>query len=56
VNRARELIGYNPSTPFKIGLQNTIQWFRNHWQLIETSASFGPGVSAAVKEMTTVNK
>jgi UDP-glucose 4-epimerase len=56
VDRARELIGYNPATPFKKGLQNTIQWFRDNWDLIESSASFGPGVSAAVKEMTAVNK
>jgi UDP-glucose 4-epimerase len=56
VERARGLIGYNPSTPFKIGLQNTIRWFQDNWDLIESSASFGPGVSAAVKEMTMVDK
>jgi UDP-glucose 4-epimerase len=56
VERARDLIGYHPSTPFKIGLQNTIRWFHDNWNLIEPSASFGPGVSAAVKEMTTVSR
>ncbi len=54
VDRARDLIGYNPSTPFEVGLQNTIRWFRDNWDLIEASATFGPGVSAAVREVTTV--
>lgn len=50
VDRARELIGYNPATPFEAGLRNTIQWFRDNWSLIEASARFGPGVSSAVRE------
>jgi nucleoside-diphosphate-sugar epimerase len=54
VDRARELIDYNPSTPFEKGLDETIQWFRNNWDLIEASARFGPGVSSAVREMTAV--
>lgn len=50
VDRARELIGYNPSTPFEKGLQDTIRWFHDNWDRIEASARFGPGVSAAVRE------
>ncbi|MGZ5497286.1 MAG: NAD-dependent epimerase/dehydratase family protein [Candidatus Aminicenantales bacterium] len=50
IDRARELIGYDPATPFEQGLQNTIQWFRDNWSLIEASARFGPGVSSAVRE------
>lgn len=50
IDRARELIGYDPATPFEEGLQNTIQWFRDNWSLIEASARFGPGVSSAVRE------
>lgn len=50
VDRARDLIGYDPSTPFEEGLKNTIQWFRDNWPLIEASARFGPGVSSAVRE------
>ncbi len=56
VDRARDLMGYNPSTPFEVGLQNTIRWFRDNWNLIEASATFGPGVSAAVKEMTAASE
>ena len=51
VDKARELIGYEPSTPFKMGLDNTIRWFRGYWDQIEASAHFGPGVSSAVREM-----
>lgn len=50
VDRARDVIGYNPSTPFEEGLENTIRWFRDNWALIEASARFGPGVSSAVRE------
>lgn len=51
VDRARELIGYDPSTPFQEGLQSTIQWFRDNWHRIEAAAQFGPGVSSAVREI-----
>jgi UDP-glucose 4-epimerase len=51
VDRARELIGYNPSTPFEEGLQHTIRWFHDNWDCIEASARFGPGVSSAVREV-----
>lgn len=56
VNRARELIGYEPGTPFDEGLVNTINWFREHWNEIEASARFGPGISSAVRELVTKNK
>jgi UDP-glucose 4-epimerase len=52
VDRARELIGYNPSTPFKEGLRQTIQWFQDNWDRIEASARFAPGMSSAVREKT----
>ncbi len=51
IDRARELIGYEPSTPFEEGLRRTIQWFRENWDRIEAAARFGPGVSSAVREM-----
>ena len=56
VDRARELIGYNPSTPFEEGLQHTIQWFHDNWDRIEASARFGPGMSSAVREVATVTQ
>jgi UDP-glucose 4-epimerase len=51
VDRAGELLGYEPNTSFDTGLQLTIQWFRDNWDRIEASARFGPGVSSAVREM-----
>ena len=50
IDRARELIGYEPNTPFEAGLEHTVQWFRDNWDRIEAAARFGPGVSAAVRE------
>jgi len=32
-------------------MRHTIEWFRDHWEKIEAAARFGPGVSAAVREM-----
>ena len=51
IDRARELIGYNPGTTFEEGLKHTIDWFKENWDKIEEAAKFGPGVSSAVREM-----
>jgi UDP-glucose 4-epimerase len=50
VDRAGDLIGYEPKVPFEEGLQNTIHWFKDNWDLIEKAARFGPGMSSAVRE------
>ena len=55
IDRARELIGYEPKTPFEEGLKGTIQWFHDNWDKIEASAEFGPGASSAVREMVILN-
>jgi len=49
IERAGNLIGYNPKTKFEDGLRNTIAWFRENWKNIEDSASFMPGMSSAVR-------
>jgi nucleoside-diphosphate-sugar epimerase len=51
VEKARQLIGYDPNTPFEEGLAQTVRWFRDNWDRIEASASFGPGASSAVRQM-----
>jgi len=33
------------------GLEHTVRWFRESWALIDASARFGPGESAAVREV-----
>lgn len=53
VDRARELLGYEPKTPFEHGIRNVISWFKENWQNIERSASFPPGASSAVREQVT---
>jgi UDP-glucose 4-epimerase len=50
IDKAKDLIGYEPKTTFQTGLMTTIQWFRDNWNNIEQSASFGPGISSAVRE------
>ena len=49
IDKARELIDYNPKTSFEQGIQQTIGWFEEKWDLIQASASFGPGMSSAVR-------
>jgi len=49
VDKADDLIGYKPSMSFTDGLLKTIEWFKLNWDLIETSASFNPGMSSAVR-------
>ena len=49
IDKARDLIGYNPGTDFDLGLGATKEWFKKHWDLIERDAEFPPGMSSAVK-------
>lgn len=47
VERAKDLLGYEPKMDFEDGLVRTIQWFRDHWNEIRRDAEFPPGMSAA---------
>ena len=49
IDRAKDLLGYKPQTDFEVGLRQTIQWFRDHWQDIRRDAEFPPGTSAAAR-------
>jgi len=40
IDKARQLIGYEPKTEFRKGLANTVQWFRVNWDKIQASARF----------------
>ena len=51
VDRAKEVIGYEPRMDFEQGLVNTIQWFRDNWDNIRRDAEFPPGMSAATRGM-----
>jgi len=52
IDKARELIGYEPKMEFEEGLGTTIGWFREHWNEIQRDAEFPPGMSAATRGMT----
>lgn len=49
VDRAKDLLGYEPKMDFEEGLAKTIQWFRDHWDDIRRDAEFPPGMSAAAR-------
>jgi len=49
IDRAKDLLGYEPQTTFKQGLVKTIQWFKDNWDAINRDAEFPPGMSSAVK-------
>ena len=51
VDKARELIGYEPSMDFEEGLMSTINWFRENWDHIRRDAEFPPGMSSATRGM-----
>ncbi len=50
IDKAKGILGYEPKTSFEEGLKNTVDWFRSHWDNIQRSARFGPGVSSAVRD------
>ena len=52
--KAQKLIGYEPKTSLAAGLDKTVAWFSENWDLIERDASFLPGISSAVRD--TVSK
>ena len=52
VDKARQLLGYEPSMKFEDGLKITIDWFGRNWENIQATAKFGPGVSSATREVS----
>lgn len=47
IERAKEILGYEPKMDFEKGLDITIQWFKDNWDDIKRDAEFPPGMSAA---------
>ena len=56
VERANNLIGYDPSMDFNKGLEVTINWFKENWDQIDIDAEFPPGMSAAVNGLVQEKK
>lgn len=51
VQRAKQLLGYEPRMDFETGLKSTIEWFREHMDEITRSAGFPPGMSSATRPL-----
>jgi len=49
IEKAKDLLGYEPKTTFEEGIEKTISWFRENWDTIKRDAEFPPGMSSAVK-------
>lgn len=49
IDRANDLLGYQPQKAFDDGLQETITWFEENWDNIQRDAEFPPGMSSAVR-------
>ena len=49
IDKAKEILGYEPKMDFENGLNNTIQWFKDNWEYIRRDAEFPPGMSAATQ-------
>ena len=53
IDRANDLLGYQPQMDFDDGLQDTINWFEENWDAIQRDAEFPPGMSSAVRGSVT---
>jgi nucleoside-diphosphate-sugar epimerase len=49
IEKAKELINYEPIVDFKEGFFANIEWFKDNWEKIEVLADFPPGMSSAVR-------
>lgn len=49
IDRARDLMDYDPKVNFQQGLPTVIEWFEKNWDAIDRDAEFPPGMSSAVK-------
>lgn len=49
IDKAKELVEYEPLVEFEEGFQTNIEWFRDNWDKIKIVADFPPGMSSAVR-------
>lgn len=54
IDRAGAILGYQPKMDFETGLQNTVDWFREHMEDISQTAGFPPGMSSAARPLADV--
>jgi nucleoside-diphosphate-sugar epimerase len=56
IDRARDILGYDPKMSFDDGLNRTIAWFKANWENIQRDAEFPPGMSSAVRGTSSLLK
>lgn len=49
IEKAKQLIEYNPITEFEYGIKKNMEWFEDNWEKIKRLADFKPGMSSAVR-------
>lgn len=52
IQKANKLISYKPLVNFSEGFHTNIEWFRDNWDKIQIVADFSPGMSSAVRGIT----
>ncbi len=53
IEKAADLIGYEPVVGFEEGFQANIEWFGDNWDQIVACSDFPPGMSSAVRGVET---
>lgn len=54
IEKARELVGYEPIVDFDEGFATNIEWFKDNWDRIVAAADFPPGMSSAVRGVKSI--
>lgn len=49
IERAKDLLEYEPNMQFDQGLAETVDWFKKNWEEIRRDAEFPPGMSSAAR-------
>jgi len=49
IDKAIDILGYNPRTSFGKGLRKTVHWFEANWDNIRRDAEYPPGMSSATR-------
>jgi len=55
IEKAHQLIDYQPLVGFEEGFKSNIEWFRTHWDKIVDSSDFPPGMSSAVRGVSSIS-
>jgi nucleoside-diphosphate-sugar epimerase len=50
IEKARNLIHYEPIINFDEGFLNNVEWFKDNWEDIERLSDFKPGMNSAVRK------